>query len=136
MANKILSDSSVEKAAVKYQAYSSAMPFVANSFFAFSFLAKCIISGHFAMEKAMSALAPEQTLRCNSPRLLWAKSGHSPYSITSSARPISVLGMLRPSVLARRYPQTLLEPRRTAGDGGFHRRAMGWCYTLPNSPLG
>lgn len=58
VANKILSDSSVEKAAVKYQAYSSAMPFVANSFFAFSFLAKCIISGHFAMEKAMSALAP------------------------------------------------------------------------------
>ena len=30
------------KAAVKYQAYSSAMPFSAKSFFAFSFLAKCI----------------------------------------------------------------------------------------------
>lgn len=36
VANKVLSDSSVEKA------YSSAMPFAANSFFAFSFLAKCI----------------------------------------------------------------------------------------------
>ena len=79
VANKILSDSSVDKAAVKYQAYSSAMPFVANSFFAFSFLAKCIISGHFAMEKAMSALAPNSRhVRCNSPRPLCANSGHSP----------------------------------------------------------
>jgi hypothetical protein len=42
VANKVLSDSSVDKAAVKYQAYSSAMPFAANSFFAFSFLARCI----------------------------------------------------------------------------------------------
>jgi hypothetical protein len=40
-ANKILSDSSVEKAAVNY---SSAMPFAANSFFAFSLLAKCSAS--------------------------------------------------------------------------------------------
>jgi|SoiMethySBSTD1v2_1073268.scaffolds.fasta_scaffold526017_3 hypothetical protein len=31
-----------DKAAIKYQTYSSAMPFSANSFFAFSFLAKCI----------------------------------------------------------------------------------------------
>jgi predicted RNA-binding Zn-ribbon protein involved in translation (DUF1610 family) len=42
VASKVLSDSSVDKAAVKYQAYSRAMPFSANSFFAFSFLAKCI----------------------------------------------------------------------------------------------
>ena len=31
-----------DKAVIKYQTYSSAMPFSANSFFAFSFLAKCI----------------------------------------------------------------------------------------------
>src|SRR5262249_3363300 len=32
---------------------------------------------------------------------LWANSGHrGPYSNTSSARPISVLGMVRPSALA------------------------------------
>src|SRR5262245_66311515 len=31
---------------------------------------------------------------------LWANSGHATYSITSSARPINVLGMLTPSDLA------------------------------------
>src|SRR5262245_28129077 len=40
-------------------------------------------------------------VQCNGPCLLWANSGHrGPYSNTSSARPISVLGMVRPSALA------------------------------------
>ena len=54
------------------------------------------------LQNAMSALPPKAdicgaTSRCP----LSANSGHRrTYSITSSARPISVLGMLRPSALA------------------------------------
>jgi hypothetical protein len=52
-------------------------------------------------QKIMSALPPESGhVRCTSSCLLWANSGHQPYSITSSARPISVLGTVIPSVLA------------------------------------
>jgi hypothetical protein len=45
-------------------------------------------------------------VRCTRPCLLWAKSGlmqrsnWDRYSITSSARPMSVFGTLRPSALA------------------------------------
>src|SRR5690242_9349454 len=39
-------------------------------------------------------------VRCTSRCLLWARSGSGDYSITSSARPIRVLGTVRPSALA------------------------------------
>src|SRR5262245_40524457 len=53
-------------------------------------------------QKAMSALPPESGhVQCTSLCLLWANSGHAlSHSINWSARPISVLGTLRLSVLA------------------------------------
>jgi hypothetical protein len=60
-----------------------------------------VISGHLRRKKSYPLYPRKRTFRARVQCLLSANSGHcQPYSITSSARPISVLGMLRPSVLA------------------------------------
>jgi hypothetical protein len=58
-------------------------------------------SGHVECKSDICFTTESGHVRCNYGCPLWANSGHcTSYSISSSARPISVFGTVRPSALA------------------------------------